>query len=174
LYIKRNGVFEISLGTPENLGFIGQASMQFSIGDIFALLDKTILNPLLTIPLVAYIHFFTANKILITPSTGLLPYAISRPLPPLIYRTLVLAGTGLVLRINRSLSRKALNNGVTAQFDWEHEIIVVTGGSGGIGAVAAQKLASRGSTVVILDVIPLTFTKRRFAVVVTLVCRFVC
>jgi all-trans-retinol dehydrogenase (NAD+) len=79
-----------------------------------------------------------------------------------------------VLRINRSLSRKALNNRVTAQFDWEHEIIVVTGGSGGIGAVAAQRLASRGSTVVILDVIPLTFTKRRFALVSTRNVCFAC
>lgn len=134
--------------------------MQFSIGDIFAAIDKTLLNPLLTIPLVAYIHFFTNNKVIITPGNGLLPYSVTTPLPPLIYKSLWLAGTGLVLRINRSLSKKALNNGVKARFDWDREIILVTGGSGGIGAVAAQKLAARGSTVVVLDVIPLTFTKR--------------
>ncbi|KAJ5765634.1 short-chain dehydrogenase [Penicillium odoratum] len=55
---------------------------------------------------------------------------------------------------------RALNNGVQTQFHWKKEIILVTGGSGGIGAAAVQRLATRGSKIVVIDVIPLTFPKR--------------
>ncbi|OCK86210.1 putative short-chain dehydrogenase [Lepidopterella palustris CBS 459.81] len=65
----------------------------------------------------------------------------------------------VLLRVNRALSRKALNNGVNAKFDWSKEIILITGAAGGIGAEAAKKLAARGSTVVVLDVLPLTYPK---------------
>lgn len=63
-------------------------------------------------------------------------------------------------RFNRYLSRRALNNGVTDSFDWQKEIILITGGSNGIGAAAAQKLASRGTQVVVLDILPLTYEPR--------------
>jgi phosphoglycerate dehydrogenase-like enzyme len=71
-----------------------------------------------------------------------------------------LLAAGVILRINRSLSRRALNNGVGAKFDWDKEIVLVTGGAGGIGAEAAQRFAARGSKVIVLDVLPLTYPKR--------------
>lgn len=66
----------------------------------------------------------------------------------------------LAYRFNRYLSYRALNNGVTDTFDWQKEIILITGGSNGIGAAAAQKLASRGTRVVVLDILPLTYEPR--------------
>lgn len=64
----------------------------------------------------------------------------------------------LTFYVNQYLSRKALNNGVTANFDWDKEIVLVTGGSDGIGAATVKRLAERGTTVVVLDIRPLTYT----------------
>ncbi|GAM42004.1 short-chain dehydrogenase [Talaromyces pinophilus] len=63
----------------------------------------------------------------------------------------------IAYRFNRCLSYRALNNGVTDSFHWQQEIILITGGSNGIGAAAAQKLASKGTQVVVLDILPLTY-----------------
>ncbi|KAJ5904106.1 hypothetical protein N7504_006489 [Penicillium tannophilum] len=60
-------------------------------------------------------------------------------------------------QVNRYLSRQALNNGVQAAFDWQKEIVLVTGGSDGIGAATVQKLAGRGTSVIVLDIRPLTY-----------------
>lgn len=138
--------------------------MQFSIGDVLALLDKTVLNPFLTIATPLCLHFFTDNKFLFDRTNTWLRYSMRTPLPPLLYKSIVVIAIGLALRINRSISRKALNNGKTAKFTWDREIIVVTGGSGGIGAQAAKKLAARGSKVVVIDVIPLTYTARELPI----------
>ncbi|KAF3385515.1 Short-chain dehydrogenase/reductase family 16C member 6 [Penicillium rolfsii] len=60
-------------------------------------------------------------------------------------------------RINQYLSTRALNNGVQATFDWKKEIVLVTGGSDGIGAATVLKLAERGTLVIVLDIRPLQF-----------------
>lgn len=135
--------------------------MQFSIGDLLVLVDRTVLNPFLTIAAPLYLHYFTNNKLLVDRTNTWLGYSIRTPLPPLLYKSIVVVAIGVALRLNRYLSRKALNNGRPAHFDWNREVVVVTGGSGGIGAQAAKKLAARGSTVVVIDVIPLTFAARK-------------
>ncbi|KAJ5114239.1 hypothetical protein N7456_002773 [Penicillium angulare] len=63
----------------------------------------------------------------------------------------------LAYPINKYLNYRALNNGVSAAFDWKKEIVLVTGGSDGIGAATVQKLAERGTTVIVLDIRPLTY-----------------
>ncbi|OKP14336.1 Short-chain dehydrogenase/reductase family 16C member 6 [Penicillium subrubescens] len=59
--------------------------------------------------------------------------------------------------INQYLNTRALNNGVQATFDWKKEIVLVTGGSDGIGAATVLKLAERGTAVIVLDIRPLKF-----------------
>lgn len=130
--------------------------MAWSLGDALLLLDRTLLNPLLT-------GLAIAAVLVLDPPAALDVRVLGSRILSSIWLLRLCAAfvSGALLRLNRILSRKALNNGVSANFDWSREIIVVTGGSGGIGAATAIKLASRGSKVVILDVLPLTFEPRK-------------
>lgn len=70
----------------------------------------------------------------------------------------ITAVASILLWLNDWLSTKSRNNWVTDDtWDWKKELVVVTGGSGGIGAGIAQRLAALGSRVVVLDIIPLTY-----------------
>ncbi|KAG4274795.1 aldehyde dehydrogenase (NAD+) [Fusarium proliferatum] len=64
---------------------------------------------------------------------------------------------GLGYFANKILVSRALNHGTKAYFDWNKEIVLVTGGSGGIGGETVQQLASKGIRVVVLDVLALTY-----------------
>ncbi|KAL3444400.1 hypothetical protein BJX65DRAFT_310983 [Aspergillus insuetus] len=71
----------------------------------------------------------------------------------------ITAAASVLLWLNDWLSTKSANNWVTDKsWDWKKEVVVVTGGSGGIGAGVAQRLAAMGARVVVLDIIPLTYT----------------
>lgn len=71
-----------------------------------------------------------------------------------------LCGLLLVWEINGVLNEWAENNWVfrssESTWDWKNEVAVVTGGSGGIGAVVVKKLISYGVRVAVLDVEPLS------------------
>ena len=66
----------------------------------------------------------------------------------------ILAFLAVVRRVNAWLNRRAVNNGVADRYDWAREIVVLTGGSNGIGRQIALKLARRGVTVAVLDIQP--------------------
>ncbi|PYI28885.1 NAD(P)-binding protein [Aspergillus indologenus CBS 114.80] len=71
-----------------------------------------------------------------------------------------LAMASVFLWLNTYLSRQSRNNWTiddTWNDDWTKEIVVVTGGSGGLGAGVAQRLAALGARVVVVDIIPLTY-----------------
>jgi all-trans-retinol dehydrogenase (NAD+) len=70
-----------------------------------------------------------------------------------------LVSLALAWYLNRWANDSALNNNAPAKFDWNKEIVVVTGGAGGIGAEVVKSLAARDITVIVLDVLPLTYTK---------------
>ena len=80
--------------------------------------------------------------------------------PPILWKVIPLGLLWTAYRVNRYLSRQALNNGVQATFDWKKEIVLVTGGSDGIGAATVQKLSRRGTSVIVLDIRPLTYDAR--------------
>lgn len=54
---------------------------------------------------------------------------------------------------NALLSRNALNPTGKMQCDWRHEIVVITGGSGGIGRALVESFERLGTTA-ILDISP--------------------
>lgn len=55
---------------------------------------------------------------------------------------------------NKWYSRHVLNNAVAdPAWDWSREIVILTGGSSGIGAAIAARLSQRKVKVVIFDVI---------------------
>lgn len=102
-------------------------------------LRKSILHPLFTLPCLHVVGRFSS---------------LAR------YESLVqvTAAASVLLWLNDWLSTKSRNNWVIDDtWDWEEELVVVTGGSGGIGAGVARRLAALGSRVVVLDIIPLTF-----------------
>jgi hypothetical protein len=135
--------------------------MQFSLGHVLELLDKTLLNPIVAIQLPLALHYFTSLKfVLFKKPDSRIPFRLQLPLDPVLAASLAPFFYGLLLRTNRILSQRALNNGTKDTYDWKKEIVVVTGGSGGIGAATVKQLASRGTRVVVLDIIPLTFEAR--------------
>lgn len=58
---------------------------------------------------------------------------------------------GALRVFNNWLSRKAVNNWKTDTYDWNREIVLVTGGNSGIGNLVARDLAQRGITTIVLD-----------------------
>ncbi|KAK6495261.1 hypothetical protein TWF481_003289 [Arthrobotrys musiformis] len=61
--------------------------------------------------------------------------------------------TGLVSNVNSYFSWKGENNWATDdKYDWEKEVVMITGGSGGLGEQMAIQLAEKGVTVVVIDV----------------------
>lgn len=74
-------------------------------------------------------------------------------------RTLTCLGVffvvGILRKLNRLLSRLVLNNFNTdTTWDWPKEVVVITGGSGGIGGMMAQRFAEKNATVISLDIAP--------------------
>lgn len=79
---------------------------------------------------------------------------------PIVRAGLMVSTAALSVHVaNRILNDRALNHGTKASFNWSKEIVVVTGGSGGIGGETVKRLAATGTTVVVLDVLPLSFNK---------------
>lgn len=64
---------------------------------------------------------------------------------------------GLLRWASGYLDAGVLNNWTSGDFDWKKEIVLITGGSGGIGGQVVKLLAEKKITVVVLDVIPLTY-----------------
>jgi short-subunit dehydrogenase len=68
--------------------------------------------------------------------------------------TSVLGALGLLYFINSFLNNRALGNSSRIQWDWRKEIVLVTGGSSGLGELVARKLAQRSVKVVVVDLQP--------------------
>ncbi|KAJ5383222.1 short chain dehydrogenase/reductase family protein [Penicillium concentricum] len=112
------------------------------IDPVIAALRKTILHPLVALIFLYLVHWGRLSVV--------------APYEKLVQIT---AATSVFLWLNDWLSAKSRNNWTTDDtWNWRKEIVVVTGGSGGIGAGVAQRLAAMGARVVVVDIIPLTYT----------------
>ncbi|KAJ3455919.1 hypothetical protein MRS44_017401 [Fusarium solani] len=126
----------------------------FTIDTIARLLNKTVFNPLLTIPI--------AGALTRTPSSvaGHLPDYVtqSKPLLRLIMATLACAGS--LATLNSVLTDGYTNNWTTDRgWNWDQELVLLTGGSGGIGASLAQQLLAKNprTRIIIIDFAPLSW-----------------
>lgn len=57
-------------------------------------------------------------------------------------------------KVSSVLSQAVLNNFISDSYDWSKEVVVVTGGSGGLGDLLVRRLAGKGIKVISLDVMP--------------------
>lgn len=117
----------------------------FTIQVLWTLLTYTLLNPAFTSPILLFSRFTKQGRDL-----------------SIDHKT-TFSGIGALwcLGLARSavnlLNLGALNNWTKDEYNWNKEIVVITGGAGGIGGTVVQLLAEKGIKVVVLDIIPLTF-----------------
>ena len=112
---------------------------------ILKLIRATALNPSLLLPLVLLARFTKKGQDL----SILHPTVFSR-LQSLLY-----------FAVARSLSSwysdKVRNNWTKDKYDWSKEIVLVTGGAGGIGGSIVKLFEEMDVTVVVLDIQPMSF-----------------
>jgi all-trans-retinol dehydrogenase (NAD+) len=109
------------------------------------LIKKTLLNPRLTVPFLLLAKYTSIGQ----------QYSSTYQRAFRAFNIVVYWG---ILRVlNNALNRRALSNGVKDTYDWTKDVVVVTGGSDGIGKVVVQLLAQANVKVAILDVQPLTY-----------------
>ncbi|KAL2139992.1 hypothetical protein VTI28DRAFT_4422 [Corynascus sepedonium] len=128
---------------PMHNGFLPREGFK---GDtVLKIIRNTALNPKVLLPLVLLAKYTKKGE----------NWAILHPLAYSRLKKLLVFG--VIRWINNYFSRKILNNWVDDKYDWSREIVVVTGGAGGIGGQIVQLLAEKRIKVVVLDIQPLTY-----------------
>lgn len=129
---------------PLHNGFLPREG--FKADTVLNIIRNTALSPKLLLPIILLARFTKKGEDL----SMLHPLALSR-IKTLFY-------IGIARWVNGYLSRGVLNNWVKDKDDWSKEIVLITGGAGGIGGHVVQLLAERNIKVVVLDIQPLTYT----------------
>src|SRR5438876_3796791 len=117
---------------------------------IIRLFQKIALNPILTLLLLLFAtHTQKGRDLALTRRTSLKCARIFLYL-------------GIYRWVSSFLNWGVMNNWQNDEYDWTKEIVVITGGSGGIGGIIVKLLGERGIKVAVLDVVPLAFETRTF------------
>lgn len=117
----------------------------FKLDAVLKILGNTALNPFFVLP------FLLAAKL----NKKAENFTILHP--RLFSRTKTLFYLGLARWLSGWYSRGVLNNWKDDKYDWKKEIVLITGGSGGIGGHVVKYLSELGIKTVVLDIQPLTF-----------------
>ncbi|KAL2834498.1 hypothetical protein BDW59DRAFT_48220 [Aspergillus cavernicola] len=112
----------------------------FTADVVGKLLQRTVLSPWKTVPLILLAHYTSKGQ-----ETSLQHAKAFQALK-------ILATLGVLRRVNAWLNHRAINNAVSDRYDWHREVVVLTGGSNGIGKQVATLLGNRGIKVAILDI----------------------
>lgn len=128
---------------PIHIGLLPREG--FTADPVLNLLSRTVLNPMLLLPIYLLARFTKKGEDL----TMLHRTAYSR-FKAIFY-------LALVRHISKRLSDGVANNWTKDRYNWSEEIAVVTGGAGGIGGHIVKLLAERGTKVVVLDIQPMTY-----------------
>ncbi|KAM0244630.1 hypothetical protein ACHAP5_006094 [Fusarium lateritium] len=112
---------------------------------LMRIVRQTALNPALLLPLVLLARLTKKGQDLST----LHPSAFSH-LKTLLY-------FGIARWVSGWWSERARNNWVDDKYDWDREIVLVTGGAGGIGGRIVKLFEEMNVKVVVLDVQPMSF-----------------
>ena len=115
------------------------------------LIKKTLLNPVFTLPLFLLLRYTQKGQSITSDHTTALN------------RLKYLAYIGIAKWINGILNDKVLNNGTVLTWDWDKEIVLITGGSDGIGKEIVLGLADvkKNVKIIILDIQPPTYVLRK-------------
>ena len=116
------------------------------------LVQTTVLNPFLTLPLLLFARYTLRGE----------GFALDHPTA--IRRLKIALYLGLARFANGLLNRGVLNNWTRAKFDWSKELVVITGGSDGIGKLLVHLFAEKNIKVIILDVQAPTYSLRKWLI----------
>ncbi|KAJ5503040.1 Short-chain dehydrogenase/reductase SDR [Penicillium fimorum] len=109
------------------------------LGDI---ISRSLLDPWKLLPIIVLAHYTAQGR----------DIAKSRPN---LYKALkLLTVQSLINRLSNWLDHRTLNNSVSDIYDWHREVVILTGGSNGIGRRIAELLGARDIKVAILDIAP--------------------
>lgn len=110
-----------------------------------SVIKSTVLNPVFTLPLFVLARYSQKGRFLSVQHATAFKYL----------RTAL--ALGVVRKVSDWLDDAVVNNWNNDVYDWNKEVVVVTGGSDGIGKLVVLLLAERGIKVAVLDVQELTY-----------------
>ncbi|KAI9738776.1 MAG: hypothetical protein M1834_008283 [Cirrosporium novae-zelandiae] len=117
----------------------------FTFDVVSRIVRNTLLNPTLTLPFLLLARYTKKGQELTNDREGLIKHAR------------ILLYIGLIRVFNGYLNRRVINNSQTDKYNWNDEIVVVTGGSDGIGKHVVNMLAMKNVKIAVLDIQPLQY-----------------
>lgn len=121
---------------------------------VVATVRRWVLNPKIAAPLALGLHWQPVFALLLS-------RVAERRAAKLRSRVRLVAAVSVVMAVNEYLNEQFANNWVSdTMWNWDDEIVVVTGGSSGLGASITQRLLARNrrTRIVIIDYQPLLWT----------------